>query len=100
MHNKLHCFDADFEIYGNWNSDVGSFLYFQLERCDPSKRDDCKGKRAEREYLKDKYLVMAYNQMRFNNGVYGSDSVETEQALEWININLESPIMHRYQITF
>ena len=96
MHNKMHCFDDDFEISGDWNSDEGSSLYFQLERCDPAKRRDCKGKEAEQEFLKDKYLIMAYNQMRFDDGTYGSEAVETEQALDWININMQSPVMHRY----
>jgi len=85
-------------VSGNWDSYSAQNLVMQLEKCDPEKRSTCKSDEFIKKWVSDKYLLMTYNNERFNAGMYGKPRFTKEQTLEWLNIDRENQIMRRYLV--
>ena len=62
-------------------------LNIQLRKCQD--RPDCKTDDQIKQYLKDKYIVLLYNSIRFDSSLYGEESIVPESHMLWYNINTQ-----------
>ena len=56
----MKCVDEDFQIYGEYNTNIASNLMIVFETCDPEKRD-CADPETIKEWIKFKYLIISEN---------------------------------------
>ena len=61
------------EIYGNFDAKKAKLLRAYLDRCHDM--DYCRSEEEIDEYMKDKYLLMLRNQIRFDSSLYYYDSI-------------------------
>jgi hypothetical protein len=63
---NLRCSDESVDFWGSWNSVKASTLSFSYVKCDPTKRGTCKSEEEISQWLKNKYILFAYNDYVFN----------------------------------
>ena len=59
--DNMNCIDEPLSIYGTQTTTKGKLLLFEFIKCDPKVRLTCKTDSEVEEWLKNKYLVLAYN---------------------------------------
>jgi hypothetical protein len=59
------CIDEEVELYGDFNTANARLLFLSFEKCDNKKRKTCKPDEVVTEWLKNQYLVFAYNSFNF-----------------------------------
>ena len=85
-HRKFQCVDkAEMFLRGDYNSNTANQFNVQLQRCHD--RPDCKSEAEIDAYLKNKYLIILYNQIRFDSRYYGQDSIVPESRLHWVQVS-------------
>ena len=83
---KFICLDDDnLFIYGDYNSLKARNMDMQLIRCHD--RLDCKSESEITAYLRDKFLILMHNEVRFDSNKYGSEAIIQESRLQWIPVN-------------
>ena len=69
-----------------------------LEKCDKTVRKTCKPDKEVKEWLKDNYILLGYNQQLFKNDEFQDKKFEKKIWLDWLTIDINSPVLHNYQI--
>ena len=64
MH-RLQCIDEPLKLYGDWNTASAQVLFFAFHPCDKETRKTCKSPEEIKEWLGDKYMLIAYNKYVF-----------------------------------
>ena len=77
------------ELWGSWNSVSASLLSFSFEKCNPKERKTCKKDSEVQEWLKDKYVLFAYDQYFFNQDSFGDESFRKGTRMDWQRINIQ-----------
>ena len=77
--------EDDLAIYGDFNSLKARNLDMQLIRCHD--RPDCKSEVEITAFLRNKYLILFHNEIRFDSDKYGAEAIVQESRLRWIPIN-------------
>ncbi len=85
---KLQCTTSEnLAIHGDYNSHKAQMLNVQLVRCHD--RSDCKTDAQITEFFKNKFILLVYNQIRFDSGAYGENSIIPETRLLWLPISTQ-----------
>ena len=87
---NLRCTQESFSLRGNFNSASAQVLTLNFERCDSTKRATCKSEADFRRWLRNKYLVVAFNGQIFNTDAFEDGKISSELQLDWIKVNLNS----------
>ena len=67
---KFICMDTeDLFLYGDYDSTTASLLNMQLIKC--TGRDDCKSEEEILEFFRTKFIILLYNEIRFNTDEFG-----------------------------
>ena len=66
----MKCVDEPISLYGDWTTTSAQVIYFQFVKCNSTERPTCKDDTAVREWLKNKYLILAYNKYVFMEDGY------------------------------
>ena len=74
-------------IYGDFDSPKARLMEVQLIQC--HNREDCKSPEEIRKFLKNKYLLILNNKMRFDNQEYGANKIVKESEAHWLPINTQ-----------
>ena len=61
--------EEDLFLYGDYDSANASQFEIQLIKC--TNRDDCKSEEEIREYFRQKFILLMYNQIRFDTDEFG-----------------------------
>lgn len=85
-------------LVGNWNTETAKVLEFYFEKCDSEKRETCKSEEEVQEWMKDKYLILAYNRQLFMTDKFGEKRFKKNSYLDWLPVDIETKIMNRYNI--
>ena len=86
--NKFRCADnpeRDLELWGDFNSQKTQQLAIRFRRC--TGKDYCKSEEEVRDWLRRKYIVILYNQVRFDTEQYFENSRVEESRIKYIQIN-------------
>ena len=67
-----------------------------LKKC--HKRDDCKSEEEVAEFMKDKFMLLLSNQIRFDSSQYYEDSVIRESRLLWLNTSNKSQLEQTFYV--
>ena len=62
-------------------------LNVQLVRCQD--RDDCKIDAQITQFFKNKFILLIFNQIRFDSTAYGEDSIIPVTRLKWLPISTQ-----------
>ena len=62
------------------------------------KRDDCKTEEEVAEFMKDKYLLLLSNQIRFDSSQYSEESIVPESRLLWLNTSNKSQLEQTFYV--
>lgn len=87
---KFECIDPeDTYIYGEYNSDRASLMDIQLLKCNALDHPDveCKSEEDILEFFRGKFVLLKFNQVRFDSNFYGEQAIVRESRLLWIQIN-------------
>ena len=69
-HKKFMCAEKeDLVLRGDFNSYQASLFNVQLKKC--TDRPDCKSPEEITQFLRDKWLLVLYNHIRFDSRKYG-----------------------------
>ena len=80
------CVDpSDAYLYGDYNSDEASIFNIQLVKCHD--RDDCWPEHEILEFLKNKFILVRHNIIRFDSRYYDAKSIIPESQVFWLPIN-------------
>lgn len=91
---KFKCMDrSDIELYGNYNSDSAKLLSFRVERCQnfTAAGVPCAEESEIDQYLKDKFMLVIYNQKIFNVTEYHEEARKFVAKMAWIKISTRLP---------
>jgi hypothetical protein len=95
---KLQCIDEPIELYGDFNTASAKILFLTFVSCNKTQRKTCKSDREVKEWLKDKYLVMAYNKYTFISDEYKERSFKYQSALDWFPIDIAGSIIYPFKV--
>ena len=91
---KLQCIDEeDLYLYGDFNSATGDQLNVQFVRCNNATRleeglpADCLSDEDITTFTMNKFILVLYNQVRFDSSKYGEDAITKESRVQWVPIN-------------
>lgn len=86
--NKLMCLKPgqDMKLFGDWNTEAARVLLLVFEKC--TGKPNCKSDQQIKDYLKDKYLILATRLTRFNTDSFGDESFSTYMKLNWHSIDV------------
>ena len=88
--NKFDCVpEKDLRISGDWNSNSGKSLYAVFNKCSGS--DDCKSEEEIEEFLRGAYVMVLYNQIRFDGSRFHEDAILPESRVKWMPISYSQP---------
>ena len=85
--NKLRCMEpSDVILYGDYDSDIANLLRISIETCKNTTENGnhCKSPELITEWLKDKYILLYYNQIKFNTTAYHEESLSHRSYLRWV----------------
>ena len=92
------CIDKkDLRLYGDWNSSKARLIDIQLIKC--TDKSYCKEEEDIKSFLRDKYLLLLSNQIRFDSDLIGNEAFVKESVLEWITVNTQTAVSLPYQMT-
>ena len=72
-------------INGDWNSAAARLLDIQLVKCHG--HSYCQTDEEITNFLRDKFLLLFHNKIKFDVNKRGSDAFVAESKLEWIIVN-------------
>lgn len=78
---------SELYLYGDYNSYKASQFNVQLIRCHD--RDDCKSEEEITAFLKNKFLLLLWNQVRFDSRYYKEEAIKQESRIMWIPVNTQ-----------
>ena len=85
---KMLCIDpTEAYLKGDYNSDSASLLNIQFIKCHD--RDDCLPDEQIMQFIKDKYIMIMYNSVRFDSRYYDAKSIIPESRISWLLINTQ-----------
>ena len=85
---KFKCVDRDeLEIWGDYNSPKAQQLAFKFKMCEGV---GCASKDTILEWLAGKYIVLLYNQIRFDQARYFEQSRVREARISYIPVSSQS----------
>ena len=84
-------------IRGSFQSNKASLLDIRLERC--RDRPDCKSDAEITAYFRGTYILMYYNQIRFDSRKYFEESVVLESSVEWIKVNSQIQTVQPFKVS-
>lgn len=95
---KFRCAtDPNIKLWGDYNSPKAQTFKVDFEKC--TGKDYCKSEAEIRDWLRQKFIVLIYNQVRFNPEGYGEQSVIRESRIHYIPVNTQVREMHRFQVS-
>ena len=92
---KFLCIDREeLRMYGDYNSDKARLINIQLVRCHDGgyfaeNGITCKSQDQITDFLRNKFLLMLYNQKRFAPGAFKDQSIVEEARLLWTMVNTQ-----------
>jgi hypothetical protein len=69
-----------------------------FEKCDSTKRKTCKSDEEVKEWMKDKYFIIAYNKQIFNSQKFGDEKFSKYSTIDWHPMDIKNEIVNRYSI--
>ena len=72
-------------IYGDFSTAEARLIDLQLVKCHD--QDYCKSDQEINQFMKDKWIVLLYNRIRFDPEAYRSDAFVEESLFEWVTVN-------------
>ena len=99
-HRKLVCINKeDLFLYGEFDSNTARRINIQLIKC--TGRPECKNDTEILEFFRDKFLIFAMNQRRFDSKKYKMNSIISESRFIWqrMNISVRETIPYYVQNT-
>ena len=83
---KFECVDKeDLILYGDYSSYKASQFNVQFIKCHD--RPDCKSQEEITAFIRNKFLLILYNQVRFDSTRYEWDSIIHESKIMWLPVN-------------
>ena len=73
------------KVWGDYNSAKAQQLAIKFKMCEG--RADCESEASTREWLRGKYILLLYNQIRFDTNNYFYESAVSESSLAYIPIS-------------
>ena len=70
-----------------------------FDRCNPEERSDCKPKEEIDEWIRGKYLVLLYNQIRIDSNKLETEAVVTESMLKWFPMSFQMQLTYPNKVT-
>ena len=61
----------------------------QLVKCKGGVANGCKSDAEIDEFIRNKFVVMYYNQVRFDSFSYGQESIKAEAQIRWLSVNTQ-----------
>ncbi len=87
-YKRLRCANQeDLTVYGDFNTQAGLLFNVQFIKCHD--RPDCKSKKEITAFLRNKFIVVLANQIRFNPARMGESSFVAESVTYWEEINTQ-----------
>ena len=71
-------------VNGDFDSDQGRLLSMRLNRCVNSDTLICKSEKEITYFFKNKYLVLLYNERRFDSNLYEHESITEKSRIKWL----------------
>ena len=84
-------------INGHYSSNSARLIEVQLVQCHD--RDDCKSHEEIKAFLKNKFLLLLHNRMRFDRQEFSEDLIVKESLIDWIPINTQMRMRLPYKIS-
>ena len=82
---KLMCVNrADLRLYGDYNSYKALQFNIQFIKCHDKPAGFCKTDAEIKEFMRDKFILILHNQVRFDSTKYGSESIIPETRVKWL----------------
>ena len=75
-------------IYGNFQAEKARLLGVQLVKC-TNRPGYCKTEEEILDYFRGKYLILLYNEIRFDQKFYGDESIKARSHMAWLPINTQ-----------
>ena len=86
---KFKCINkADLEIWGDYNSKSAQQIAIKFKMCEGY--DYCEKKEDIREWLRGKYILLLYNQIRFQTEEYFEEAAVKEAVLQYVPISSQT----------
>ena len=83
---KFRCLDEkDLFIRGNFNTAHTSNIRVLLKKC--SGKDYCKSDEEILDFVRGKFILVYLNQIRFDSGKYGEESIIKESRIDWLRVS-------------
>ena len=78
-------------IYGDFETSKARLMNVQLIKCNNETRveKDCLPEEDIKDFLRDKWLILFNNNIRFDSKYYNEDSVVRESYMTWIPVNTQ-----------
>ena len=96
---KFICLDKEnLEINGDFSSTNGRQLDMQLIKCSGGPANGCKTDEQIISYFRNKWILMYYNQIRFDSFEFGLDAIQTESQIKWLPINTQQQTTYPFKI--
>ena len=99
---KFHCLgEEDLYVFGDFNSDRASLMNVQLVLCNKETQPnlECKSEDDIKKFLRNKYVLLLYNQVRFDSNFYGQEAIRRESQIKWITINTQIQMSSPYTLS-
>ena len=82
------CLDEeDLTLNGDFNSATALMMNIQLIKC--TGREDCKSDAEILKFFRGRYIMLMYNQIRFNKDEFGEERITKESRIAWLKINTQ-----------
>lgn len=85
------------KIWGDYTSNNARQLRIRLQRC--IGKDYCKPLEAINAFLRDKYLLMLHNEIRFDATQYYAESIIAESRTHWFQIKAHGHVSIPLRVT-
>ena len=72
-------------IHGDYNSESARLIEIQLIQCHD--RDDCKSPEEIKAFMKNKFLLILVNRIRFDRQEFGEKLLVKESYSYWLPVN-------------
>ena len=85
---KLLCLDpSELYVYGDYYSVNARQMNIQLLKCEGGEANGCKDDDEIKEFFRNKFIFLVYNEIRFDSDKYGAQSLVPETRVAWLRIN-------------
>ena len=74
-------------LKGDFNSATANLLVMRLEKCRETESLKCKTDDEITQFLRNKWLLIIYNERFFDSNNYGSESIVNKSNVLWLNVN-------------